>query len=873
MNTKFFFLNHWFKKNLSEGLIGSLFALGIFMPTLFVFNALFQPGTLVYGDAPYFFSAALNEWAKESLSWISFGNNFGGINLLLWIHPLMFTYGAFHTFLGLNNDIIIRILFYFPAVLLSILGPIFFTRYLGFGRIAQFFAALVYTFNTYFLLLIDGGQVGVALSYGIFPFAFLFLKKLVDKETLANFLTATFVSFALIIADPRIALICFSTFFIWTFSEAIIYRDLKILKRLKILFLLGLVLVMLSSYWVVPTIFLSGDLNHGSSNLVALTFLNPILLFQPHWPLNEFGKISMPPFYFVAIPFLIFGILLFKRDKKILSFILSLLIITFFVKGETEPFGKLYNLLILHMPFGVAFRDSTKFFTPLLLFAGLLIGLTVEKFRSILVILVYAYLLFLIHPAILGQLNGVLKPREISQDFKVIAQKVEPSPNYKSVNNDQFLRTVWFPERSPFAYHSENRPSLDAKNLILERPFASLNVGTYDHFNFLHKKNSMELLKLLGVKYLIFSGDHRKTQLNEEEKQEWESLISLVRSTPGISEEYWGLNFPVFSIADTKPHIFGVNKLIVALGSENIYEKMSPNDYAFLFLEDGKINPKKLEKIASSSAILMLNGKEKIDLTMSFLQDFFLGVNNNESSQWATRQSEQYLSWKYELLNRGIDTNEFDFGKGIAFSDQSNEEIKFDLEVKKEGEYILAVRTMSFPKYNVLSVTFGEKEFQINHQRQNSFQWFTKSLTLSEGIHRVNFKNIDGTSVLNIVALIPKEDFQKAEDLSLIFLNKFIEKNDSIWQVVNYKQVSPVEILVTPPQSINWLVFTDRYNKGWINSYPFYSMVNGFYIEPGTKEVRIEFSGQEEVKLGMSLSAISLFVLAAFSLWVYSKKR
>ena len=363
------------------------------------------------------------------------------------------------------------------------------------------------------------------------------------------------------------------------------------------------------------------------------------------------------------------------------------------------------------------------------------------------------------------------------------------------------MRTVWFPQRPPFAFHNEQVQALDAKNIVLERPFTSLNVGTFDHFNFLNKQNSVELFKLLGIKYLFFPEDFRKAELSEGEKKDWDNLISLVKNTSGIFKENWGLNFPVFSIPDTKPRIFGVNKLIAVVGSDNIYNKFSPSNHAFVFLEDGKIDPGRLENIASFSAVLVFNGKENIDLTMSLLQEFFLEINKNVFSQWAIRSTSQYLTLKYELLNRGIKIYEFDFGKGIAFSDQKEEEIAFELEVLNEGEYLLAARTMSTGD---LRMKFQKDEFKLSYKRPNSFEWFTKNVVLTKGKYRVTFKNLTGMSVFNSIALIPKQDFNKALSLTSEFLNKFNEKGEFIWQPVEYQYINPVNIKINNiPKEIN----------------------------------------------------------------------
>ncbi len=143
-----------------------LWILALFVAILVVFQAFFKVGPLAWGDAPFFYPHGLKELITEPLAWTNRGIDFGGINLLVWLSPLTILYGILGSLLKLGNDLTIRILFYFPAVIFSVIGIYSLTRYLKFSRTVSFFASLVYVLNTYFLLVVDGGQVGFALAYG-----------------------------------------------------------------------------------------------------------------------------------------------------------------------------------------------------------------------------------------------------------------------------------------------------------------------------------------------------------------------------------------------------------------------------------------------------------------------------------------------------------------------------------------------------------------------------------------------------------------------------------------------------------------------------------------------------------------------------------
>lgn len=856
----------------------AIFLLGLAIPAVLAFRALLVPGHAVWGDAPYFYPEALREFVTGPFAWMSFGNNFGGVNSFLFIYPLMFLYGSLHFLLGFSNDILIRLLFYFPAVILAFASPVFFARYLGYSCIVQFFASLVYGLNTYFLLIVDGGQVGVALAYGLFPLALLSLHYLVTRPSFNGFWVSLLTLFLLIIADLRFAVISLIALLLWIFVERLVQRSLQGTRSLYLLLPVLLGVALLSAYWLAPL--LQGGttgLTTDVSELNLVSLINPLFLFQPHWPANIFGAVSPPPFYFALVPFLVFGCLLWRREKAPWIFAFLILILAFLLKGETPPLGGLYGWAITSVPFGSAFRDSTKFFTPLILFSGILVGLTIEsvgkRISSKVVLLTpYAYLLFLLHPAFTGGLNGVLASRAFPQDFEIIHQKL--------TQEESFFRTAWFPERPPLAFHSEGKPALDAKRLVDERSFATLNAGTFDAFNFLHNDQAVDWLGLLGVKYVMLSGNPRKVQLDVEEQKDWDNLLSLV-DTRGLKKIDWGTSFPVYRVSETKPRIFATNKLVAVVGADDIYERLKKGNDKFsignqglVFFEDGKFNPRSIEKVAPESVVLVLNDKNETDLAMSFLQKYFVGPSDAKTSQWAVRDADDYLRYKYELLINKVDIKDFDYGKGIAFSTVRDEEISWDLDVARDGDYTLAVRTL----------------------QDDGFSWGISNVSLRKEIYPLTLKNDTGFKVVNAVALIPKDELEEAQRLSRQFINYFdvvtLEDEsdakeltellgDTTWQRVEYEMASPVRYKLSVSVGGYWLTFTDSYHPNWklksgvgyLPSLPLYSMINGFYFDQRSDGTEIVFRGQESIERGIYLSIISLMVLTVIFIWFHLKRK
>ncbi|MFC1625517.1 6-pyruvoyl-tetrahydropterin synthase-related protein [Patescibacteria group bacterium] len=809
----------------------------LLIPAVFVFKSLILGGAIFGGDAPYFYPNALKTLFSEPLVWTQRGNAFGGVNLALWLGPIMVAYGALGKFVHLGNDAIVRILFLFPSLILSFVGPYLLARYLKFGKITQFFASLLYVFNTYFLLLIDGGQVGVALAYGIFPFTLLFLKKFTDKPKKGSFFLALLFSFALSLVDPRILVICFLSIFLWSALEE---------KFTFWLIPLGILLILLNFYWIYPFLKLGTSvINTTVSNLGLLSLINPLFLFSPHWPANNFGKIVFPPYYFVVVPLIVFGGLLFKeRNKKVPIIALLLLVFAFLSKGLTPPLG--INL-------GLIFRDSSKFFVLVILFAGILFGETVDKLQSKFKhswLLGYLFIILLISPAIIGKMNFLLSNHVPNPSYQKIAQNLS--------SQEESFRSVWLTRKEPLSYESKDKPAVDGIELASYFPFANLNTSE-DVFNFLNNTSFIDRFRVLGIKYLFLNGNARNLSPDKADIESWQAINTLIEKAPGLTKLNWDLDFPAYEVSNLYPRFYSVENLLAVVGPG-----LESNNAIIpsIYFEDGKLDPRELIGKKPDSLKIYFNGKSETDLIMSFVQKYFLSPSENKSSQWAIFGAKDYLKYKYELLIRGYQFKDFDYAKGIAFSSIKGESISFKFKVPKNGNYILTKRV-------------SDKEIQSLH-------WETEEKTLTKGSFDYEVVNNSGLQVMNVVALIPAEAYQEAQELAEGLIKDFGVVNNPDNKIgirlVEVLEEGTLKYKVTQDESTYWIVFSDNYNPFWklkkgvdyFSSVPVYSMLNAFYVEPTWNDLHIEFKGQETFRWGVWISILTILSLIIY--FLYEKK-
>lgn len=840
---------------------------------ILLFRKLFLPGPAVYGDAPYFYSTGLRELMSGPVLWLSRGYSLGGKNQFLWIYPLMYLYGLLGTIFHLNNDLIVRILFYFPSLVFGFTGSILLIKHLKYPKAVYLFATLVYLVNTYFLLVVDGGQVGVTLAYGFFPFVVYVLLRFIDNPKLKNFLISLFFGFIITVVDFRISAICFLTVFLLRIDKTL---------KIKYLFIVVVCVVGLSMYWIIPSLKLGDTISANQiSSLSNTSFLNTFLLSSPSWPNNEFGKNIAPYFYFFIIPVLLFYPLFFLKDRKILRHTIVFLFIAFLVKGESYPLGIFYKIFV-NTSFGSVFRDSTKFFIPLTLIGGILIGITIfelsKKFnKKIIYLLFTCYFLFLVWQGFAGRLNGVLGKNVDSSDFQKFEQLIS--------SQNGFFRTAWFTEKSPFSPHTEEKQAFDAKDLVNFRPFASMNIGSGDHFNFMNNPQYIDWFNLLGIKYLALSGNPRTAKLSDSDQKDWNRLNDLLAKDNKLTPVNIGTKFSIYQTPSVKPNKFFVDKTFLVIGGDDVYQKLknidnnfSVGNQGFLFAEDGKINIDNLDNISPSSLDVVLNNEGKESLKMSFLKNNFISPTSAYYSQWALRKSSEFLDFKYELLNKNIDYREFDYNQGIAFSSQPNEELKFNMKVPKKGDYYLEVRSMNASNSGDLKLIFNKTDNIIKRTNSGNFEWYQAGpINLDAGNYSLNLQNTYGVQVINTVALVSSDDLEKAnkksEDLLAKFSNYDLNNINDKEKIKLVLEKNKWQDLSQISNNVGWLIFTDSFNTNWVSSFPMYSMINGFYFDNDKNNFEIKYNGYQDLNLGIYLSLSTFVLIGLATIWCYKNER
>ncbi len=802
---------------------------------LLFFRSLFFGGHVSWGDAPYYFQDEFNANVAAFFAWSHEGASFGGVNMLVWLEPLVGVVSLISSVLSLDSNTALLAFFYLPAIFLATATSYVFARFLGIKK--AYLVSLLYVFNTYFLLLVDGGQLGVMLGYGLFPFTVLALFNLQIKK-LGSIAFALLALQALTFAEPRLSLVAI----IVSALYLIFTKPVNVLAFVP----LGFFMALFNAYWLWPlTKIGTNSINLAVSELQTYSLINGLTLYQPLWPNNQYGVVSYPGVIFWLLACLIWLFLLQKNKYKSSPIPFLLLICIFLLKGTTAPFGNLYQYF-LGLPLGSAMRDSSKFFAPVIIFSGILMASFGDKIKNKnYEILTVVVVVISVLPAI-GGLRHALSGRSHPQEFFQIAELEAREP--------EFTKTLWFPGVYPISFESSKHQAINAFELDSIDIFAMNITGTRDLMNFMSSSDSSYLLRSLGINRIVLAKNHRKLALDSEELLEWENLEAAINN----NQAFFPLSGRHYKLLNAKPPLYKTHVLHILPDYPESFENL--DEGAVAFLSDGKFDTKVLDSAPSGSVVI--EGTE-LDLAMNLLQT---KITPLPVSGWAKYRPEERLTWQYQLMIRGMAVKAFDFGVGMSFSENAGEEIEID----KNGD-VLALRAAFRDEQSRLVLMDGDRREEISSSSPDKFAWYFFDVPYDSD--KVKLVNGGGLVAINGYAWLEASEFENALARADLYKEKFAQPQKDRLYKLNYEQVSPVEYRV-PRAPGNWLMFSDKYNPLWQidNKAHFVALgnFNGYLLDE--REIELKFTGQKYLQTGMIITFFGYGVALIAIIYLWTRK-
>jgi len=511
----------------------SLLSVSLIFLTLF--KSWFIGREIIGGDWPYFFNETLKEFTLFPPAWsVVHGNGLGGtINTYFLDQYLYSIVFVFTNTLQMPWTFIYKIFWFGLFVALSISSSIYLLKTI-FSQAKSWqmlLTALIFTTNTYILMVVGGGQMGIALAYATTPLVLARFLIIVQssKFKVQSSLVAGLVLAIQVMFDPRIAYVAMGSVALYYIVQ---YRWSA--RGLFWVFVIpGVVVVLLNGFWLLPLLVLrnyplvqlgSAYTSIGSVKFFSFAdFSHALALLQPNWPENLFGKTYFLQPEFLVLPILAFTALLFIKklrvtsdglkiinaqhttgnDITILYFAMLALVGVFLAKGANPPGAGVFIWMFEHVPGFVMFRDPTKFYILIVISYSVLIPYSLNNFidrvtvlnKKIVWLPVIAFIIYwviTIRPAVMGNLGGTFVDRRVPEEYIqlkdwLVAQKT-------------FFRTLWVPRQHRFAFVSQLHPSIEAGPLLGATDSASL-VKVFS------QSDTPRQLEYLGIQYIVVSYD------------------------------------------------------------------------------------------------------------------------------------------------------------------------------------------------------------------------------------------------------------------------------------------------------------------------------------------------------------------------------
>lgn len=839
-------------------------------------------------DHPFWYKETLDSFLSFPYVWRELLTNGLGESVLssIWNWPVLVLYGLFSR-LGYSFEVLTLLLGIVPALILAFISIQYLLSYLKIEGFAKIIGSFFYLTNTYFILLIDGGQLNIAIAYSLLPLAFVLFRKAI--EDMKNYNLWRFVTIILVISflDIRLLfllslLILINLFFEIIFEKGQTFRVL--INYLKIGSIASLFLSAIHAYWFIPALLGSTYLpsSYGRvEQLEALSFSqlsNSLFFMHPNWFQNVFGRAFPIKAEFVIIPILVFlAPLLHRRNRWVGFWLLVALLTGFLSKGSNPPFGEAYILLLKEIPGFVAFRDPSKFYMLLALSFSVLIAFSVQAISIKNQLIILIIFIYLVRPVYLGQMTGIFSSPVYKEDYGTLTKVLKEDP--------EFSRILWLPVRAPLGYSSPNHPSIEAIYMSEKRPFASGTVGTYESLNFLREGTFMgEILDISGIGYIAYPPlDLRRDDPHPDTKAYYYKFLSQLSTLNWISEVVKESKVPLLKTKRHQDRFFITANNWLVIGADDLYNEATKS--AALNLQNNSLVFAEEEVGLSEKLIdqpefrIVLNKKNKIDLAASLipLDSIVFPAEQLDFSPkqngWWKRETVDYL-WMKDFLDQKyqIKNLDFDFGRGLAIG-EGNLKLKIKDRNLLGKDKVLLARVLESSRAGQLS--FYQREYLIGRVTTkgngDNIRWFEVG-TLREK-SPITIESFGEINIVNALTLVSKADWERYIEKATRISEKITDykalKNNDQHQKVDYQQMNPTKykVKISGVSAPVMLVFSQSYDPDWVigdnGSVPVYSLLNGFMIEKDGEYI-VEYKPQKCVYPGLLISAITLIILLFF---------
>jgi len=825
------------KKNQKIDLILILFFV------LFIINGFLKMDIIGWGDGTYWFRDKMIEYFS-----IPYRSEYSFLNdatLSLHRFPILFLQSFIMLLFNVGFSVTSRLFFYVVPPIICVFSSYFLLDFFIKERFSKILASLLTLINPYALNVLFGGQVSILGSYCFIPLVlYFFFKSLNDSSFINITLTGFFIS-VIGFYDVRVLYIIFLLLLLLSFFNIIL---MKSIKSLKIFLFSSAFFVLLSSFYLLPSLFFNNSLPLGYNQVGWVNSLSHYNMFD-YFSFNIFTNSNSFYFLFflivISFPFSFFSL----KKKNVLILFLVYLIFLFLSKGSNEPFGFVYIFLFENFPFFSAFRDASKFFIICSLLFALFSGFGFEW-------------LFNKKKRLTKTFFSLIFVLLITFSLPFWSNKIGVAPNMLSSEPNEYLlfneylsnvsdgKFLTMPIR--FTYWFSNQKNPDAWVDCDAIPYFCNSFFNYG-FNgpFFNNETTQlgQILSLLNIKYVLLHPD--SIVYTYIPNFTYDHLYYLLSSQVGL--EFVNVSGGIFVNNDISPLFYATNKATVLVGTRmdllKLAKRVNFTERAVYFSHD--LGDNLIDVMPFVDSVVYSNTNFN-DLLLDFISDKHIILSKNKGTF-----NEIYSN---SLINyEGVITENLLEGYPNSILNVNNPYFSGSYEVwlrgansydGVSGELLVTNQTIifSFPSTNSLNWI---KVAELNLSKNEVIK-----------INALNKILIDKLVIINS-SLINSLRLDLEANLSNIH---FFDSVDHFnlsgdYLTVNYEKISPSYYNLNTSISNSIIVFSDNYNQRWgiagSDNLRAFNSINSFVIN--NKSVVLYDKTQIFVNIGLLIS-ISAFL-------------
>ncbi len=585
-------------------LTGLLRGLALGLCVAVVYRAWFQVGPITAGDWPYVTFAGLRDMAPFPSLWNG-AMSTGAYNILSGpMFPLQALQGLM-SLVGVDWATSERLVWVFPALIVPCASTYALTLSLTRWRLAASVSALAVVMNSYAYLLYQGGQFTVVMGYGCMPLVVWAFRRGQQRGTWGSFVLTGGVMSIQALYDIRSTYITVAMLVLYGLIDGgneVVRRARsrvgsggqptgRIGEAIRVtLWRLGAphlavaltTFAVIHLWWLLPALFAHApelpagytDVS-GVHGLSIMQLSNALALFHSFWFANNVHIYPINPLFFLA-PLLIFSVLTRRRiDQDVVFWVVIALLAVFFVKGDNEPGGAIYDWVFVHVPGFSYFRDPSKFYQPLALAYAILLGVAVTRIarlvsrprrfdRGIATLTALGFFglaTFPAYPALIQQAGGTFDVVPLPDDYARFNTFID--------RQRDFFRVLWLPARPRYGTFSSRHPALDATTMAAcciraatTPPTPDTDTMTMAPWTWLGAPAATTTLRALSIRYIVVptgttSADTVGQPRAIANMPPAAILASIRSSLPRAQEAVIG-RLHVFAASVTDPPVFGL---------------------------------------------------------------------------------------------------------------------------------------------------------------------------------------------------------------------------------------------------------------------------------------------------------------------------